>query len=122
MDTIDKINVLLAERQMSGADLERRLGVTRSVYSQWNTRKTKPKRNRMKKIAEILGVSVDDILPDDDLNGVQTRPVASVEEIKIALFGVNGVSDELYAEVKRYAAYVLEQDKFRKFHQEMQEK
>jgi len=117
MDTIDKINKLLAEKQMTGADLGRMLGVSNSVYSQWNTRKTKPRMNKLKQIADILGVTVADLLPDDDLNGSQTKQGATEDEIKFALFGQEDISDELYAEVKRYAAYALEQEKFKKFNQ-----
>lgn len=114
MTTIEKINLALAKRQMSGADLERELGVSRSVYSQWNTGKTNPSKKRLVKIAEILGVSVESLLPDD--NGAEEKSVSD-DEIKFALFGTSDITDELYAEVKRYAAYAMEQEKFKKFNQ-----
>lgn len=120
MDTIDKINALLAEKGMTGAELSRLLGVTNSVYSQWNKRKTTPKMSRMPKIAEILGVSVADLLPDNE----NTAPEASApktvsdDDIKFSLFGSQDISDELFEEVKRYAKYALEQEKFKKFHQQ----
>jgi len=117
MTTIEKINIELAKHRMSGAELERKLGVTRSVYSQWNTGKTKPSKKRIAQIAEILEVPVESLLSDDDLNGSQTKQGATEDEIKFALFGQEDISDELYAEVKRYAAYALEQEKFKKFNQ-----
>lgn len=65
MDAIDKINFYLSKNGKSGADLSRALGLSNSIYSQWNTRKTKPSNVRLFAIAEYLGVSVEDIMPDD---------------------------------------------------------
>ena len=65
MDTIDKINYYLVKQGKTGADLSRALGLSNSIYSQWNTRKTKPSNARLPAIAEYLGVSVEDIMPDD---------------------------------------------------------
>lgn len=64
MNTIDKINYYLVKQGKTGADLSRALGLSNSVYSQWNTGKTKPKKSKLIAIAEYLGVSVEDILPD----------------------------------------------------------
>lgn len=64
MDAIDKINVFLAQKGMSGADLERAIGVSNSVYSQWNTKLTKPSKKSLLKVAEALDVDVSEIMPD----------------------------------------------------------
>lgn len=64
MDAIDKINALLTKKGMSGADLERAIGVSNSVYSQWNTKLTKPSKKSLLKVAETLGVDVSEIAPD----------------------------------------------------------
>lgn len=72
MDAIDKINFYLSKKGKNGADLSRALGLSNSIYSQWNTRKTKPSNVRLPAIAEYLGVSVEDIMPDD-----VAAPVAS---------------------------------------------
>lgn len=118
MNSIEKINLLLAKNQMTGAELERKLGVTRSVYSQWNTGKTKPSKKRLGQIAELFGVPVEEIMPDDVAQESKTKlSVATDEQVKFALFGTDEISDELFAEVRRYAAYAMEQEKFRKFNQ-----
>lgn len=65
MDAIDKIKFYLSKKGKNGADLSRALGLSNSIYSQWNTRKTKPSNVRLPAIAEYLGVSVEDIMPDD---------------------------------------------------------
>lgn len=66
MDTIDKINYYLVKQGKTGADLSRALGLSNSIYSQWNKKKTNPKRSKLSVIAEYLGVAVEDILPDDE--------------------------------------------------------
>lgn len=67
MDTIDKINYYLIKNKKTGADLCEFLGVSSGVYSQWNTRRTKPRKSKLPAIAEYLGVSVADLLPDEEL-------------------------------------------------------
>ena len=61
MDTIDRINMLLSERGMTGAELSRAIGVSTGTYSQWNKRLTKPSNKNLKKIADVLGVTVTDL-------------------------------------------------------------
>ena len=85
MDTIDKINYYLIKRGKKGSDLGRALGMSSGAYSQWNTRKTKPQRNKLPAIAEFLGVTIDDLLPDDEPpasteNGAKKAPDQEVED------------------------------------------
>ena len=95
MDAIDKINAILSIKGMSGADLERKIGVSNSVYSQWNTKKAKPSNKSLTKVADALGVDVSEILPDNI-----KEPTAEVsselndEGIRLAE-SLNSVSNEL---------------------------
>lgn len=59
MAIIDKINLGLSNIGKTGADLEKAIGVSHSVYSQWNTGKTKPSKRRLPEIADYLGVTVE---------------------------------------------------------------
>lgn len=68
MDAIDKINRLLALKGMSGAELEKKIGVSNSVYSQWNTKATKPSNKSLLKVAAALNVDVSDITADKNEN------------------------------------------------------
>lgn len=82
MDTIDKINYYLTKSKKTGADLCEFLGVSSGVYSQWNTRRTKPRKSKLPAIAEYLGVSVADLLPDEDLvpqEGIKKDPIPKDE-------------------------------------------
>lgn len=78
MDTIDKINYYLTKSKKTGADLCEFLGASSGVYSQWNTRRTKPRKGKLPAIAEFLGVSVADLLPDKELvpqEGIKKDPI-----------------------------------------------
>ena len=66
MDAIDKINIILAQKGLTGADLSRAIGVSSGVYSQWSARITKPSNKSLFKIAEVLGVDVAEILSDGE--------------------------------------------------------
>ena len=82
MDTIDKINYYLTKNKKTGADLCEFLGVSSGVYSQWNTRRTKPRNSKLPAIAEYLGVSVADLLPDEELvpqEGIKKDPIPKDE-------------------------------------------
>ena len=64
MRSIDKINALLDKKGMSGSELSLAAGLSNSVYSQWNTGKTKPSRKALFNVARVLDVDVSEILPD----------------------------------------------------------
>ena len=66
LNSIDKINIILAKLGKTGADLEREIGVSASVYSQWNTGRTAPSKRSLVKVAAALNVNVEDLLPDQE--------------------------------------------------------
>lgn len=81
MDTIDKINYYLTKNKKTGADLCEFLGVSSGVYSQWNTRRTKPRKSKLPSIAEYLGVSVTDLLPGEESSaGIKKGPIPKDED------------------------------------------
>lgn len=78
MESIDKINILIAERGISGAELSRAIGASRAVYSQWNTRATKPSNKTLRKIADYFGVNVRDLMPDSTEQSQNRMPAPGV--------------------------------------------
>lgn len=74
MDSIDKINAILYAKGMSGADLERAIEVSNSVYSQWNKKITKPSKKSLKKVADVLGVDVSELRADSDEKEKSSTP------------------------------------------------
>lgn len=53
---------LLREKDLTGAQLGRRIGVSRWVVSYWTSRKGRPHGKYIPQIAEALGVSVEDVV------------------------------------------------------------
>lgn len=99
MDSIDKINQILLSKGMTGAELEKAIGVSHSVYSQWNTRRTKPSTKSLKKVADVLDVSIERILPDD-------------EEVSAAFYGeelTKEEEDELWRKAKEFYDFLRQQ-------------
>lgn len=78
MASIDRINRLLSERGITGAELTREIGLSNSVYSQWNTGRTKISNRSLKKIAEYFGVPVSALLDNSTLEA-EKAPTASSE-------------------------------------------
>lgn len=114
MDTIDKINYYLTKNKKTGADLCEFLGVSSGVYSQWNTRRTKPRKSKLPAIAEYLGVSVADLLPDEESSaGIKKDPIpkdrapsSAAQEIFDFLDSASG---EELADVIKYIRYLKSQ-------------
>lgn len=114
MDTIDKINYYLTKNKKTGADLCEFLGVSSGVYSQWNTRRTKPRKSKLPSIAEYLGVSVADLLPDEDPSaGIKKDPVPKDEAVSSAAQEIfdflDSASGEELADVIKYIRYLKSQ-------------
>lgn len=72
MTSIEKVNILLLVNGMSGAELCRRIGVSTGVYSQWNKGRNEISKKNLKKIADVFGVSVMELLPDEDNKNTAT--------------------------------------------------
>lgn len=66
MDVIDRINLCLSQIGKNGAEMSRELGLSNSIYSQWNTKKTKPSKKNLSRIADYLGVTVEYLLSGDE--------------------------------------------------------
>ncbi len=114
MDTIDKINYYLTKSKKTGADLCEFLGVSSGVYSQWNTRRTKPRKSKLPAIAEYLGVSVADLLPDKDPSaGIKKDPIPKDGAVSPAaqeiLDFLDSASGEELADVIKYIRYLKSQ-------------
>ena len=84
MDAIDRINHILALRGMTGAELTRMLGLSTAVYSQWNTKTTKPSKKNLMRVAETLGVSLEYLLYGEEK---EKAPVQTDERSEL----INGI-------------------------------
>lgn len=59
----ERLSRLLAERQVTQAELARRIGVGQSAVSMLLSRKCRPQPRNLGKIADALGVRVEDLWP-----------------------------------------------------------
>ena len=114
MDTIDKINYYLTKSKKTGADLCEFLGASSGVYSQWNTRRTKPRKGKLPAIAEFLGVSVADLLPDKEPSaGIKKDPIPKDGAMSSAAQEIfdflDSASGEELADVIKYIRYLKSQ-------------
>lgn len=114
-DIYKNIDELLAKKGISGAKLCADLGMSRSFMTE--LRKGRIKSIRMEtaqKIAEYLNIPVSRLLGGNEKSPSPETGKRTVtdEDIKFALFGGDGeITDEMYAEVKRFAAYLKEKRK-----------
>lgn len=79
---VARINSLLAAKGIPKQQFYKDCSITSASYSLWNTGKTNPSMKNLKIIAEYLGVSVADLLPDEELvpqEGIKKDPIPKDE-------------------------------------------
>lgn len=98
---VARINALLAAKGIPKQQFYKDCSITSASYSLWNTGKTNPSMKNLKIIAEYLGVSVADLLPDGELvpqEGIKKDPIpkdgAVSQEKQLLLDMIDGLSDE----------------------------
>lgn len=97
---VARINSLLAAKGIPKQQFYKDCSITSASYSLWNTGKTNPSMKNLKIIAEYLGVSVADLLPDEELvpqEGIKKDPIPKDEAVSPAkqklLDALDGLSD-----------------------------
>ena len=114
-DIYKNIDELLTEKGISGAKMCTDLGMSRSFMTELRKGRIKSVRTETaQKIAQYLDVPVSRLLGGDAKNPSPANRERNVTDadIKFALFGGDSdITDEMYAEVKRFAAYLKEKGK-----------
>ena len=59
------------ERGMKDADVARETGITKSTFSDWKNGRSKPKDAKLKKIADLFGVSVEYLRTGEEDNNTE---------------------------------------------------
>lgn len=92
---------------VSSVEMCRVLDVPQSTFSYWLNAKTYPRIDKIEKMAKFFKVEKSDLIEERKPNA----PAGKVtdDDIKFALFGGN-VSDAAYEEVKRFAAFVKQNE------------
>lgn len=62
----EKIFIILEERGMSEAAFAKEIGTSRSTVNSWKIRKQNPSSDKIMKICDVLEISPEELLSDDD--------------------------------------------------------
>ena len=91
------------------------IGLNRSAVAKWKSG-GKPNGTTASKLADYFGVTTDYLLEqtNEKTPGEEPRTVSD-DDIKFALFGGDGeITDAMYEEVKRFAAFIKQREADRK--------
>lgn len=106
-----RIKELREEKGLSQKKLAEALGVSPGTIGNWESGIREPNFDMVTKVAEFFQVTVDYLLGQSNVRN-QDTVIPDDDDIKFALFdGDQGISDEAYEEVKRFAAFIKEKYK-----------
>ena len=118
---VDRIRAICKERKTTLAEVERATGIGNGVIARWEKQKSSPPIDRLRLIASHLDVPLSSLTGNDQDDEIKKEPATSEgsklseDDIKFALFGGGEeITDEMYEEVKRFAAYVRAREKEKK--------
>lgn len=83
MTLSEKIAALRGERQLSQGDLAEKLDVSRQSVSKWETGQSVPELDKLIKLADLFGVSVDQLVRDGDAPRPETPPAAQPQIVYV---------------------------------------
>ena len=111
-NSVEYLRQLCRERKIPVSQLERSCGFSNGYL---NPRKlTKLPYDRAAAAAEYLGITAEEVLTGKKESAPPAESAVKVtdEDIKFALFGGDGeITDEMYEEVKKFAAYLKHRGK-----------
>lgn len=112
---IRRLKQVIDESGLTYAQLENKTGISKSALQRYATGMTKKiPVDTIVAIAQVLNVSAAWIMgwsEEDSKSNVAFSPVTD-DDIKFALFGGDeGITDEMYDEVKNFAEYVKQKYK-----------
>ena len=109
----DKFQQLCKAKGVSCHKAALEIGLSNATPTIWKKRGLTPKGETLSLIADYFGVTVDSLLTTETekaptANGERT---VSDDDIKFALFGGDGeITDAMYEEVRKFAAYVKQRE------------
>lgn len=95
----------LTQRQLAD-----RLGVSNTSVSNWEKNLSRPDADLIQALCAVLALQPNDFYGAQSASS-EKRPTVSDDDIKFALFGGDGeITDAMYDEVKRFAAFIRERE------------
>ncbi|MBR2890522.1 MAG: helix-turn-helix transcriptional regulator [Oscillospiraceae bacterium] len=107
----EKLRAARESKGLTQQQIADQMGIDKSTYCGYETGKRQPDLTKLKQLSQILGISGDALLETGFAQkeapaGSGERSVSD-DEIKFALFGGSGdITDAMYEEVRRFAAFV----------------
>ena len=96
----------LTQRQLSD-----KLGVSNTSVSNWEKGLSRPDADMIQKLCLHLHLQANDFYGTNEAPAVASRRPVSDDDIKFALFGGDGeITDAMYDEVKRFAAFLKQRE------------
>ena len=97
----------LTQRQLAD-----RIGVSNTSISNWEKGLSRPDADLIQKLCGVLHLQPNDFYgTGEEKKDPGSRPAVSDEDIKFALFGGDGeITDAMYDEVKRFAAFLKQRE------------
>ncbi len=99
----------LTQRQLADC-----LGVSNTTISNWEKGLSRPDADLIQKLCQVLHLQPNDFYGTTETTSAPAetdRPAVSDDDIKFALFGGDGeISDAMFDEVKRFAAFLKQRE------------
>lgn len=109
----DKFVKICNSRGISPSKAAIEAGLSKSTVTKWkSTPDAEPTGAAIKKITEYFGITIAELMGETEKAPTEAgERSVSDDDIKFALFGGDGeITDEMYDEVKRFAAYIKQRE------------
>ena len=91
-----RFEALLKSNNSTAYKVSKSTGIAQSTFADWKSGRSTPKSDKLKKIADLFGVSLDYLTTGRDSNAMAA---VTDEDIKLALFGGDSdVTDAMWEE------------------------
>ena len=107
-----RLKTMRTQAGISQAQFAKDMGVAQNTVSNWENENRTLDAETLSRVADYFHVSVDYLLGKTERREGGDLGVVSDEDIKFALFQGSGpVTDEMHAEVKRFAQFIQARQK-----------
>lgn len=110
----ERFSALCQANSVSPNSVAREIGASSGSVTAWK-QGTEPRNATLRKIADYFNVSTDYLLGKEKAPVSADKRSVSDDEIKFALFGGDGeITDEMYNEVRSFAAFIKRREEEKK--------
>lgn len=111
----EKLRKIRALKQLTQSEMASKIGLTPSSYSNWELGKRKPRINKIKKVADVLGVPVSYLTDDKEIDlsqSIEEQIIDSNNEIKLPFlsgsnFANKSSEEEIFSNARTFNFQLL---------------